>query len=207
MKRTVAALVARGVDTETASRWTSDGWTVGKLRGTTTEQLRRLGFSDELSEQLLKGGRPPIPIENATRVLYHNRFQCCVCRDPAKPVILHHVKPWAKSRDHDDSNLAVLCLDHHERAHSVSALAQNLDASALRNLKRQWEAACVEADRISIIGLERTRTEADRTFTPSRLDPPAHRGGDRASQSVLDGKEVEQVAVITLSPGGSVHQL
>jgi hypothetical protein len=169
MNRTVAALVARGVDTQTAIRLNTCGWTLGTLRVATAEQLSALGLSDELSAQLLKGDRPPIPIENAMRILHRNRFQCCVCRDPSKPIIIHHVNPWATSRDHSDSNLAVLCLDHHERAHSVSTLAKNLDASTLRSLKQQWEAACVEQDRLSIIQASRLDYDAWLYFNHLRL--------------------------------------
>ncbi|WP_421440129.1 HNH endonuclease [Agrobacterium tumefaciens] len=169
MKRTVAALVARGADTETASRLAAGGWTVGKLRVATAEQLNALGLSDELKSQLLKGGRPPIPIDNAMRVLHRNRFQCCVCRDPSKPIILHHLDPWVMSHDHSDNNLAVLCLDHHERAHSVSALAKNLDAKTLRSLKLQWEVACVEEDRLSIIQASRLDYDAWLYFNHFRL--------------------------------------
>lgn len=169
VKRTVAALVARGMDTETASRLATMGWTVGKLRVATAEQHNALGLSDDLKSQLLKGGRPPIPIDNAMRVLHRNRFQCCVCREPSKPIILHHLNPWAKSRDHSDGNLAVLCLDHHERAHSVSALAKNLDPKTLRSLKLQWEATCVEEDRLSIIQASRLDYDAWLYFNHFRL--------------------------------------
>ena len=185
MRRTVAALVARGVDTEAASRLIADGWTLGKLRHATADQLKAFGLSKELGAQLLEGARPPIAIDTAMRVLHLNRFQCCVCRDPSKSIILHHIVPWAKSRDHSDGNLAVLCLDHHERAHSVSALARNLDAPTLRGLKQRWEATCVEEDRLSIIQASRLNYDAWLYFNHLRLFELAYRL--RISLTKVDG--------------------
>lgn len=169
MKRTIAALVSRGLDSESADRIAEAGWTVGKLRSSTEAEIEALGLPAEMARNLCKGARPPIPIDTAMRVLHHNRFQCCVCRDPAKAIILHHINPWAKSRDHGEDNLAVLCLDHHERAHSVSSLAKNLDPVTLRGMKREWEATCAEEDRRSIIEASRLNYDAWLYFNHLRL--------------------------------------
>lgn len=191
MNRTVAALVTRGLDTEIAGRLATEGWTIRKLATATDAELVSLGLTGGVVKNLRKGGRPPVPIDNAMRVLYRNRFQCCVCRNPSKPIILHHIEPWATSHDHGEGNLAALCLDHHESAHSVSALAKNLDASTLRAMKLAWEAACEEEDRRSIISASRLRYDAWIYFNHLRLFELAGELGIRLTrlEDFADAKE------------------
>jgi len=131
LKRTELALIARGIDTKTAARLVKNKWTIEKLRMKNTEELRSLGIPDELTSSFKIKSRNSIPFNTAGQVLFRNRYACCVCRNSDRSVILHHISPWAKSKDHNPSNLAVLCLEHHDKAHSTSSLSQNLTPKTL----------------------------------------------------------------------------
>jgi hypothetical protein len=82
-----------------------------------------------------------------------------VCHDSAKPIVVHHIRPWAQSRDHSASNLALLCSEHHERAHSTGTLSRNLDPPTLTALKTEWEKEVSLFNAQAI--LERSRTDYD----------------------------------------------
>jgi len=151
LKRTELALLARGIDTETADRVVKNGLTIEKLRRKTEEELRRLGVPNELVSSFELKSRTSIPFNTAGLVLFRNRYACCVCRNSNRSVILHHISPWAKSKDHNPSNLAVLCLEHHDKAHSTSSLSQNLNPKTLRLLKNKWEKECENNDSSLII--------------------------------------------------------
>ncbi len=150
MRATQKALMARGLDSDGAAQLAKDGWTLNKLKLASQTELRATGLSEDFIKALFKEQRPPIPNDNLLKVLFDNRFQCCVCRDPGQSIIVHHIDEWAQSRCHDVENLAVLCLPHHDKAHTRSTLSQNLDAATLRGLKAEWESEVKKRDAESI---------------------------------------------------------
>lgn len=156
LNRTVAALMQRGFYKTFAEQLQTQGYTVRSLTLLSSEQLTRLGCSDEQIKNILTNSRPPIPFEALARVLWKNRFTCCVCRDPSKAVILHHIVSWSVSRDHRDANLAVLCLEHHAKAHRKGDLEQNLSVAQLREFKGRWELAVESLDSRAILEASRT---------------------------------------------------
>lgn len=160
INRTEMALVSRGLDSGTAARLRKNGWTLGKLKQESHESLISLGLSTEVISSLLAGARPEIPVENLIQVLLASRFTCCVCHDPSKAIVVHHIKSWAISRNHHPENLAVLCTEDHVKAHSVSQLTRNLDEQTLTKFKQNWESE-----------VRRTNTEA--VLEASRLDSDA----------------------------------
>lgn len=151
MKNTVAALMARSFSVKKATSLAESGLTVTKLQTMQTGELTALGFSPTEIEAVRKGGRPPIPSETLSKLLFDNRYQCCICRDPSKPFIVHHIDEWSNSRSHKIDNLIVLCLEHHNKAHSKSTLSQNLDQKSLRDFKSQWESEVKNLDARSVI--------------------------------------------------------
>ncbi|MDX5985059.1 HNH endonuclease signature motif containing protein [Sphingomonas echinoides] len=169
MNRTQAALVSRGVDTVRAQQLVADGWTVSKLRASTEADLTALGLGEVIISQIVKGARPAIPIPTLMQVLFANRFTCCVCRNSERGIILHHIIPWETSRDHSAPNLAVLCLEHHEKAHIRSTLSRNLDADALRSFKAEWEEVCRHSDLSAILQASRLDYDAWLYFNHLRL--------------------------------------
>lgn len=82
MQGTQKALMARGLDAGSAAKLAGKGWTLSKLKLTSRVDLEALGLSDDFIENLFKEARPPIPTDALMNVLFANRYQCCVCRDP-----------------------------------------------------------------------------------------------------------------------------
>jgi hypothetical protein len=145
------ALLARGIDAKTAQQIVDAGWTLQRLKTAKATQLKKFGLTRVKIESIFSSRRPPIPKDTLTRVLFANRFQCCVCRAPNKPIILHHIVPWSVSHNHDEKNLAVLCLDDHAHAHSQSSLSQNLDSRSIKAFKKEWKACVRSLDSQAIV--------------------------------------------------------
>ncbi|WP_163576437.1 HNH endonuclease signature motif containing protein [Halomonas faecis] len=156
-KRTVNALLARGIDSKLAESLSAKKHTMASLKQMPQESLLNLGFSSEQAERLLQEPRPPIPEETLLRVLYRSRRTCCVCRDPKKSVVVHHIDEWASSRNHSESNLIVLCLDHHDLAHTRKELSQGLSRSELITSKENWETDVTKLDAKAILALKNSR--------------------------------------------------
>lgn len=146
MKPIQKALLARGLDQASAATLAKHGWTLERIASSSAEDIGSLGLDSARLKRLVGSNRPPIPTKTLMGVLFSNRFQCCICRDPKQPVIIHHIDDWANSRSHDAGNLAVLCLHHHDLAHSKKSLSQNLTPAAIRDLKKQWESTVKHLD-------------------------------------------------------------
>ena len=155
MHGTQKALMARGLDSKMSTKLSQEGWTLGRIKQASKNELKNIGLSDEFIDIVFSESRPPIPTDSLMKVLFLNRYQCCICRDPKLSVIVHHIDEWAKSRSHDISNLSVLCLNHHDQAHSQKTLSQNLDAKSIRDAKSRWEEAVKDFDAESILSAMR----------------------------------------------------
>ncbi|RWM46057.1 HNH endonuclease signature motif containing protein [Mesorhizobium sp.] len=143
------------MDADRAAKLTDEGWTLNKLKLATRDELKAAGLDSRFIASIFKETRPPIPTDTLMSVLFANRYQCCICRNPKRSVIVHHIEEWAESRLHDAENLAVLCLPHHDEAHSKKTLSKNLDAKALRDAKAKWEARVKQFDAESILSAMR----------------------------------------------------
>lgn len=137
--QTELALIARGVNVASARTLREGKWTLAKLQQQSHQQLIDLGLTDDAVRALRRTGRPPIPTETLVKTLFANRWVCCICRDAKLPVIVHHIEAWAKSHDHSEKNLAVLCSIHHGEAHAVRTLELSLTADRLKKMKVAWE--------------------------------------------------------------------
>lgn len=84
--------------------------------------------------------RTPIPTSVQNKVLVSNRHACCVCQKDG--VQLHHID--GDPSNNDISNLAALCLDHHDRATMIGALTKKLTPTQVRHYKQTWEARCAD---------------------------------------------------------------
>jgi hypothetical protein len=78
------------------------------------------------------------------RVLLKNKRMCCVCHSPEKPIQLHHID-GDRSRT-IESNLAVLCLTHHDQAtaglrEGAVGFGVKLIVQEVRTHKAAWEGA------------------------------------------------------------------
>ena len=75
-----------------------------------------------------------------SKLLINNQHACSVCGKSG--VQIHHI-----NSDHSDnvpSNLAVLCLQHHNEATASSGLSASLRPEEIRNYKKKWEEACLD---------------------------------------------------------------
>lgn len=135
-------------------------------------------------------------------MLFANRFVCCVCRARDRGVIVHHIAGWHVSHSHEPDNLAVLCSEHHDRAHTVSKLSRNLDAKTVRSLKQAWEhevslldvSAILEA--LAVFQSPASVPACGKTESRFRISPTFHIGsrgiGDRPKRAASfegDGAE------------------
>jgi len=78
--------------------------------------------------------RPPIPKPLERRLLYESQYACVVCQRGGCHI--HHI-----DQDHSNNkeeNLVVLCVHHHDEAHTKRKLSKNLDSNALKDAKRRW---------------------------------------------------------------------
>lgn len=149
---TEKALLARGFDSELAASIRQRGYTLESLKLADDENLSALGLSEAQVEMLRREPRPPIPMEDLTRILFANRWVCCVCRDASRPIIVHHIREWSVSRDHTPANLAVLCSLHHGEAHTHRHLEHNLTGPRISQCKAMWEAQVRRDDAVAIQG-------------------------------------------------------
>lgn len=153
-KSTVNALLSRGLDSALANALSAKNHTLGSLKQMSRQALFALGLNDIQISQLHSEPRPPIPEDRLLRVLHKNRRTCCVCRDASRPIIVHHISEWSISRSHEESNLAVLCLEHHDQAHSKKQLSQNLTEAEIKKSKAQWEEDVLKLDAKTILRLK-----------------------------------------------------
>jgi hypothetical protein len=153
MSRTAKALMARGLDRDAADSLVRGGYTLASLKLLSQAELIDLGLQPEMATELLAESRPPIPPETMAKLLYESRWTCCICRDRTKSIIVHHLEEWHDSRDHSEANLVVLCLQHHDEAHTKRALSLNLTIDRIRELKRLWLDEVKLADTRTIKGL------------------------------------------------------
>ncbi|PSS59212.1 HNH endonuclease signature motif containing protein [Pseudomonas sp. BBP2017] len=148
--RTELALIARGINSDLAKQLRKQGLYLKTLRLMDTQELKSYGLSPDDITSIHEGARPPIPIPDLIKVLFANRWLCCVCRDSSQPIVVHHIRPWAESRDHSPANLAVLCSTHHSEAHTKRALDMALSADRLIGLKAAWEDEVKRLDRLDV---------------------------------------------------------
>ena len=92
--------------------------------------------------------RIPIPRKLQNRLYYESQYACVVCQDTGSHI--HHIDKDASNNSED--NLVVLCMKHHDEAHTKKELSKNLDSRALRDAKRRWLSE-VERSRIQVSSL------------------------------------------------------
>lgn len=137
-QRSFKALMARGFDSKLAQQLVNDGYTISKLKSKTVTELKNLGIKDSHARELKENKRPPIPAKTVAKLLYESKFGCCICKDNKNSLIIHHIKKWTDSKDNSEDNLVVLCLKHHDGAHTKHELTLNLTPSILKEAKKKW---------------------------------------------------------------------
>ncbi len=84
------------------------------------------------------------------RLLQASAFRCCVCKRQSIGFHFHHID--GDSSNTVDENIAVLCVEDHDRHHRPDEYESRanhleLDAKEILRLKNSWEAFVVEANR------------------------------------------------------------
>lgn len=153
LHQTAKALVARGIASDKAIQLVNQGLTLTKLKQMSKSQLSALNLGDDFIKNIRSESRPPIDSATLDELLFESRFCCCVCRDPSKPIVIHHIEPWEKSRSHKKENLVVLCPNHHDEAHTKHNLTLSLTPERLRSIKEQWLQEVQMLDRDTICSL------------------------------------------------------
>jgi len=150
--KTFNALIARGFNNSLANSLIAKGYTVSKLQKEKENTLKKLGIDDALIKMLFEK-RPPIPTETVNKLLYESKRTCCICRDESRSVIIHHIEEWHINHNHNEENLAVLCLQHHDEAHTQRKLSLNLSPKSILDSKKRWIEEVKSSDRKVILDL------------------------------------------------------
>jgi hypothetical protein len=136
--------------------------------------------------------RVPIPPALAAEVLFGSQRTCCVCRDPGKPVQIHHIDEDHANNDRE--NLAVLCLSCHHETQTSGGFARHLDGAQVRQFRDDW------AQRV-----RRRRDDADRLATEVMAavtrEPPA---ADALQVSVREAVGISEAASTAVGVGSAV---
>ncbi|MGU8082830.1 HNH endonuclease signature motif containing protein [Burkholderia pyrrocinia] len=151
-------LVGIGCETRVAANL-SARYSVEELRNLAPLKLKQFGMPESVVSSLKKR-RLPVPEKTLRQVLASNLELCCVCRKRGLGVVVHHIEKYSISKNHDASNLAVLCIAHHSKAHANFELEQNLTSERIINYKRKWEEACVSIERWILESADRRIYEA-----------------------------------------------
>lgn len=80
--------------------------------------------------------RTKIPTGRAEVILFESDMSCCICRVPGKSLQLHHLN--GDPNNHDSTNIAVLCHDHHSQATSTPGLGRGLSEGVIRRYRDEW---------------------------------------------------------------------
>jgi HNH endonuclease len=152
-ERSVEALVGYGIDTDKAKELVSAGNTITKLKSFNAEQMKVLGIHPVAISNIVEAGRPPIPGETIRRLLLKTQRTCGVCHQLGRSVAIHHIEAWSKTKNHDEKNLVVLCLNCHGEAHTTRELGKNLTPELLRDHKKDWEDRVEEASSRAVLGI------------------------------------------------------
>lgn len=82
--------------------------------------------------------RVAVPEQLKSEILSRTNNRCCVCQTPF--VQLHHLDGDPSNNDLD--NIAPVCPNCHNQAHSNSALTLNLTPARLKAIRDRWYAYC-----------------------------------------------------------------
>ncbi len=152
-KRTELALLARGFDSQCIEEICAAKLNLAKIKLLSDAELLALGLVQKQIAALRAEPRPPIPNKTVIQVLHDSKRTCCICRDLSRPIIIHHIKEWSVSRDHSEQNLVVLCLEHHDLAHTKKGLSLALTPKQITGHKSKWRDAIKTSDAKAIWGL------------------------------------------------------
>lgn len=96
----------------------------------------------------------------AARVLFLADHTCCRCRNPDKPVQIHHIDE--DPSNYSIENLAVLCLDHHNETQIKGGFGRKLNADLVILYRDDWNRRVAERRAAQgVLSLSDTEDETD----------------------------------------------
>lgn len=90
-----------------------------------------------------KKDRTEIPRGVAARIQFLSDRTCCVCRIPNKPIQIHHLDE--NPGNHAEANLAVLCLDCHDKTMIRGGFGRKLDSEQVALYREDWYRSVINA--------------------------------------------------------------
>jgi len=166
--RTNKALLGYGIDSNLANQLVQGGYSVASLKTLPLEALIGLGLSTLQAKVILTPERPSIPVATLNAVLYKARWTCCICRDHKRGIVVHHLSPWSESKSHDEDNLVVLCVDHHDEAHTLRQMSLTLTPDRIRKARSRWLVEAEEASQLETEKIANMIRQDHRLFSPHR---------------------------------------
>ena len=148
MNPTYKALIARGISSDIANKIIDKKHTLKSLSALSANELLEFGINYILKNQIFDSNRPPIPDNIIDNLFYKSKRTCCICRDSNRSIVIHHIKEWCKSKSNEENNLVVLCVQHHDEAHTKKEHSQNLTPQNIISAKQKWEDEVKKADDI-----------------------------------------------------------
>lgn len=131
--------------------------------------------------------RKSIPKGFKYKLLYESQYVCAVCQKNGCHI--HHI-----DQDHSNNtedNLVVLCVAHHDEAHTKRTLSHNLDPAALRAAKKCW-ISTVQQKRLATASVsgQKIMTAEETLFS------------EGAAWGYINHNRVAQLARLELLPAG-----
>ena len=80
--------------------------------------------------------RTQIPSVIAIEVMFLHDRTCCICQEKDKRVQIHHIDE--NPSNHDVQNLAVLCLECHDKTQIRGGFARHLQAGEVKRFRDDW---------------------------------------------------------------------
>lgn len=76
----------------------------------------------------------------AAEVLFESDRTCCICRDPTRPVQIHHLD--GDHSNNDRANLVVACESCHTWSHTTIPFNRSLTPELVREYDKSWRTIC-----------------------------------------------------------------
>jgi len=96
----------------------------------------RACFAGDGHQPQMTKPRTPIPDDISAEVMFLHDRTCCVCHQRELAVQIHHIDE--DPTNHTVSNLAVLCLEHHEQTQVRGGFAKKLKAADVVRSRDDW---------------------------------------------------------------------
>jgi hypothetical protein len=120
----------------------------------------------------MKKERTPVPDDISAEVMFRHDRTCCVCRERGLAVQIHHIDE--DPANHAITNLAVLCLEHHEQTQLRGGFAKKLKAADITRYRDDWlRRVCDRRDRADEIVTQQMAGIVPRQMKAEDWSPPS----------------------------------